>query len=146
MVKTLANLSTQQSTKVHSEWCGCIRRSYEAKKKTHQPHKYPEIQLQVKQVFKDRTPISINVSTTSKMLSNIDIAHRQILLLITSLIEEQTKQQVSYEIRDQRKLVQPETRDLEIRGQVCVPHRQATHAPCKRIQVMQQVVKQTTGI
>ena len=31
MVKPLKTLNTQWSTKVHGEWCGCIRKSYEAK-------------------------------------------------------------------------------------------------------------------
>ena len=41
--ETLETLNTQWSTRVRSEWCGCIWKPYETKieEKTHWLHKYP---------------------------------------------------------------------------------------------------------
>ena len=57
-----------------------------------------ETQLEAIQVFNDRTPISIDMLVSSRILPNIDIARCQTLFLITSSVEEQTRQQVSYQI------------------------------------------------
>ena len=42
-VKSLKTVNTRWSTRVHSEWCGCIQKPYESKaeRETHWSHKYP---------------------------------------------------------------------------------------------------------
>ena len=66
------------------------------------------------------------MSATSKMLLNMDVAHHQTLLLVTSSVEEQTRSNKSLIKHTIKKDRLTEAKDLEIRGYMCVPHRHTT--------------------